>query len=44
MFPLVVLFGGSAMGLGGIDIIPDLFHVAFYSGYGRRQVLHEFHC
>ena len=32
---------GRAMGLGGIDIIHDMFHVDFFSGHGRSYVLHE---
>ena len=33
-----------SLGLGGLDVLPDLFHVAFFSVHGRRWVIHEFHC
>ena len=29
-------FGGLALGLGGLDVLPDLFQVSFFSVHGRR--------
>ena len=43
MFPFFRLRLGCILSLGGICVIPDLLHVYFFSGHGRRYVLHKFH-
>ena len=43
-FHCFVFVWGIALGLGVIDVLPDMFHVAFCSVHGMRYVLHEFHC
>ena len=31
-----VFVWGCDLGLGGLDVIPDMLHAAFCSGHGRR--------
>ena len=43
-FHWLVFIWGCTLSLGGIDVLPDIRHVAFFSEHGRRYVINELHC